>query len=180
MHHFVTEMCTNVHISVTKWCIVGYGTGTLWDLGNSSMIRSSTGKWSSTGKCSDNVFLIVYGSHLQWNYESASEGNLTWSITLLRETWMVPFSKRKIHFCILFMTKLFLSIYELHDFYSAWKKYIENTNFTIHVSVTAAWASEVIKGLFHSHLWLYICRYCTWYSDMDTIIIYFKYHKLQI
>ena len=24
MHHFVTEMCTCVHISVTKWCIVGY------------------------------------------------------------------------------------------------------------------------------------------------------------
>ena len=27
MHHFVTEMCTHVHISVTKWCIVGCG----WD-----------------------------------------------------------------------------------------------------------------------------------------------------
>ena len=24
MHHFVTEMCTHVHISDTKWCIVGY------------------------------------------------------------------------------------------------------------------------------------------------------------
>ena len=32
MHHFVTEMCTHVHISVTKWCIVGYWTGALWDL----------------------------------------------------------------------------------------------------------------------------------------------------
>ena len=32
MHHFVTEMCTHVHISVTKWCIVGYGIGALWDL----------------------------------------------------------------------------------------------------------------------------------------------------
>ena len=32
MHHFVTEMCTHVHISVTKGCIVGYGTGALWDL----------------------------------------------------------------------------------------------------------------------------------------------------
>ena len=28
MHHFATEM----YISVTKWCIVGYGTGALWDL----------------------------------------------------------------------------------------------------------------------------------------------------
>ena len=27
MHHFVTAMCTRVHISVTKWCTVGYGTG---------------------------------------------------------------------------------------------------------------------------------------------------------
>ena len=32
MHHFLTEMCTHVHISVTKWCIVRYGTGALWDL----------------------------------------------------------------------------------------------------------------------------------------------------
>ena len=32
MHYFVTEMCTNVHISVTKWCIVKYVTGVLWDL----------------------------------------------------------------------------------------------------------------------------------------------------
>ena len=27
MHHFVTEMCTHVHISVTNWCIVEYETG---------------------------------------------------------------------------------------------------------------------------------------------------------
>ena len=26
MHHFITKMCTRVYISVTKWCIVGYGT----------------------------------------------------------------------------------------------------------------------------------------------------------
>ena len=32
MHHFVTEMCTRVHISVTKWCIVGYLSGALCDL----------------------------------------------------------------------------------------------------------------------------------------------------
>ena len=36
MHHFVTEMCTHVHISVTKWCIVGYLHHTLWDLCNRS------------------------------------------------------------------------------------------------------------------------------------------------
>ena len=32
MYHIVTEMCTCVHISVTKWCIVGYLSRTLWDL----------------------------------------------------------------------------------------------------------------------------------------------------
>ena len=32
MRHFVTEMCTCVHISVTKWCIVGYLSNALWDL----------------------------------------------------------------------------------------------------------------------------------------------------
>ena len=30
-HHFVTEMCTHVHISVTKWCIVGCLWNALWD-----------------------------------------------------------------------------------------------------------------------------------------------------
>ena len=32
--HFVTEMCTHVQISVTKWCIMVYETGTLWDTWN--------------------------------------------------------------------------------------------------------------------------------------------------
>ena len=32
MHNFVTEMCTHVHISVTKWCIMGYLFNAFWDL----------------------------------------------------------------------------------------------------------------------------------------------------
>ena len=32
MHYFVTEMCTGGHISVTKWCIVGYLYNALWDM----------------------------------------------------------------------------------------------------------------------------------------------------
>ena len=36
MHHF-TEMCTHVHIYFTKWCIVGCGTGAVWDLCNRSI-----------------------------------------------------------------------------------------------------------------------------------------------
>ena len=46
MHHFVTEMCTCVHISVTKWCIVGYISDALWDLWDDTslclMLMSST------------------------------------------------------------------------------------------------------------------------------------------
>ena len=37
MHHFVTEMCTYVHISVTKWCIVGYEIDASWDLCHESI-----------------------------------------------------------------------------------------------------------------------------------------------
>ena len=32
MQHFITEMCTFMHISVTKWCSVGYLYDALWDL----------------------------------------------------------------------------------------------------------------------------------------------------
>ena len=39
MHHFVTEMCTQVHIFVTKRCIVGYLSNALWDLWDSSTFR---------------------------------------------------------------------------------------------------------------------------------------------
>ena len=31
MHHFVADMCRCVHISVTKWCIVGHLSEELWD-----------------------------------------------------------------------------------------------------------------------------------------------------
>ena len=37
MHHFVTEMCTHVHISVTKCCIMGYGRDAFWDLWDGSI-----------------------------------------------------------------------------------------------------------------------------------------------
>ena len=37
MHHFVTEMCTHVYISVTEWYIVGYLSNALWDLCNRSI-----------------------------------------------------------------------------------------------------------------------------------------------
>ena len=40
MPHFVTEMCTCVHISVTKWCIVGYLPDALWDLCDGAILQT--------------------------------------------------------------------------------------------------------------------------------------------
>ena len=45
MHHFVRELCTRVHISVTKWCIVGYRTGALWNLCKRSHSTSYEDQW---------------------------------------------------------------------------------------------------------------------------------------
>ena len=39
MYYLVTEMCPHTHISATKWCIVVYRTGALWDSCNRSIIR---------------------------------------------------------------------------------------------------------------------------------------------
>ena len=55
--HFVTEMCTRVHISATKWCITGYLSDALWDLCDGScavaallnlryLPTSKSGRWS--------------------------------------------------------------------------------------------------------------------------------------
>ena len=47
MHHFVTEMCTYVHISVTKWYILGYGSIALCDLWIMSVLIPVTlGSWN--------------------------------------------------------------------------------------------------------------------------------------
>ena len=40
IYHFVTEMCTRLHISVTKWWIDGYGTGAQCDLWDGSILLS--------------------------------------------------------------------------------------------------------------------------------------------
>ena len=37
MQHFLTEMCTCVHISVTKWCILGHLSDALWDMWDESI-----------------------------------------------------------------------------------------------------------------------------------------------
>ena len=43
MHHFVTEMCTQVYISVTKWCIVGYFSDALWSFCYGTIVNMDNG-----------------------------------------------------------------------------------------------------------------------------------------
>ena len=38
MQHFVAKICSHMHIFVTKWCIVVYGTGALWNLRHRSIV----------------------------------------------------------------------------------------------------------------------------------------------
>ena len=55
MHHFVREMCTYVHISVTKWCIVVYFSDALWDLWDWSIALSlNRGGWVNLWRTSKN------------------------------------------------------------------------------------------------------------------------------
>ena len=52
MQHFVTDTSTNVHNSVTKWCIVGYGINALRDLCNISLedyLHTFHGCFNGTG-----------------------------------------------------------------------------------------------------------------------------------
>ena len=47
MQNFVTEMCTCVHISVAKWCIVGYLSHALWDMWDGSIHSLHMGAMAS-------------------------------------------------------------------------------------------------------------------------------------
>ena len=60
MHHFVTEMCTCVHISATKWCTVGYLSNVLWDLWHGSIGCQPDEPLASL--VTTNTIINVYGS----------------------------------------------------------------------------------------------------------------------
>ena len=64
MHHFVTEICTCVHISVRKWCIVGYMTNAQWDLRDGSISWYYT-VLSSCHKREDELVITVPADSLE-------------------------------------------------------------------------------------------------------------------
>ena len=68
MRHFVTEMCTHVHIYVTKECIVGYGTGALWDLCNRSHVAAGLFylSWTTTSFLRPHTEAVIYRSLIVW------------------------------------------------------------------------------------------------------------------
>ena len=87
-------MCTYVHMSVTKWCTVGYGTGALWDLSNGS-ISSHSLRFMRTAFCttmtsheprdvSDHRLLVHFVQALKKKYITAfhystSVRKISWS-----------------------------------------------------------------------------------------------------
>ena len=101
MHHFVTEMCTHVHISVTKWCIVGYLFDALWDLwdgciqwlGNNELnrIKNDTQKLNS----SRSGFSFQWAKDLWWLWSFTSRDlDLSQAMTL---TFHQQWSQAAIH-----------------------------------------------------------------------------------
>ena len=83
MHHFVTEMCTHVHISVTTWCIEGYGTDALWHLCNRSMASTQSydcpNASRSTMKNMSNRITRIYWEITMWWWRHQME---TFSVLL--------------------------------------------------------------------------------------------------
>ena len=74
MHHYVTEMCTCVHISLTNWCIVGYGTRALCDLCDRS--SSALQLWAPWCKKNpwklDIIFWAVWSGQVQRKHQSSA------------------------------------------------------------------------------------------------------------
>ena len=74
MHQYVTEMYTCVHISVTKWCILGYGTDVLWDLCNRSISSCDCSEHAFFHQSSYNLYQIddfhsgVFMTSLTWRF----------------------------------------------------------------------------------------------------------------
>ena len=70
MHHFVTEMCTHVHISATKCCIVGYGTDAFWDLWDGPIGRAYVTAccWSGNTQLSWSFQFTALHHHLSMHF----------------------------------------------------------------------------------------------------------------
>ena len=60
IHHFVPEIYTHVHISVTKWCVVGYGIGVIRAKGPCQYTHLSI------NEITIEIAEIIYSYHQSW------------------------------------------------------------------------------------------------------------------
>ena len=76
VHYFVTEMCTCVHISVTKWYIVLYVSDALWDLWDGSI---EINVWQTT-------LTVIWSHRLTYNEFGINPHNMLRRILTRRST----------------------------------------------------------------------------------------------
>ena len=76
MHHTSIPQCTILWqtISVTKWCIVGYWTGALWDLWDRSIINTQVTYWLP---CS--YLTVVATGNLWWKCMWLKGSKIFWA-----------------------------------------------------------------------------------------------------
>ena len=77
-------MCTHVHNSVTKWCIVGYGTGALWDLCNRFIFLHSGRRPTGAKRLSAGCPECICNRPRPWSRPCVSDGRCGAVILLSR------------------------------------------------------------------------------------------------
>ena len=118
MQHFVTEMCTCVHISVTKWCIVGYLSDALWDLWGGSIVRYNLPMRAGYGMWVVNaVRPQVYGIICPWGWAK--------EVSVL--------SLKSHHGCTVSVTMLYAMTCYSQNHYMMWMRYEFLYTLTVYV-----------------------------------------------
>ena len=107
---FVAEMCTHVHISVTKWCIVGYETGALWDLYN-RFIEMVQIIEKHPDRRQEPVYFMWSVSSLLMTWPHQEPGyHQTWYWPCTHRIFRYPHGKGGILYCMRFIFTSYLSI----------------------------------------------------------------------
>ena len=129
MHHFVTETCTCVHVSVTKWCIVGYLSNALWDLWEWSIVGWN---WLQYVRC------ISPFSHIA-------------QTTLLNDSTHWTFDKKgdfvQMHFQIYFYDREFIHSNEVWERVQRMKKKIHIGSGYVPGTITSTDDDRDLRGL---------------------------------
>ena len=152
VHHFVTEMCTQLHISVAMWCIGGYGTGALWDLCGGSIVIYDIPRNSNLAK---SRLLITYmaASQSMWNFAQGTVVSLPkhskrldiwygyYAPTRFRENW-VRYKFRSAYITTVLLLTFFRKMDPLKKtFQKILKSYTPETP-VVHQTSSSRWQSK--------------------------------------